>query len=179
LSLAPVADQPGLMMVEQLLERRVNAPPTSSMGRLFDAVAALTGVCTHASFDGQAPMRLEALAATVPREDAYAVVVDGDRIQAPMEEVVHDSSKLDAARVARRFHSWVVDMIVTVAARLARQHQLDTVAFSGGVFANRIVSAEAAERLAPLTVLQHRLVPPNDGGLALGQLAVAAAGDDV
>jgi hydrogenase maturation protein HypF len=179
LSLAPVADQPGLMMVEQLLERRVNAPPTSSMGRLFDAVAALLGICTHASFDGQAPMRLEALAATVPREEAYPVVVDGDRIQAPMEELVQDSRQLDAARVARRFHSWVVDMIVAVATRLARQHQLDTVAFSGGVFANRIVSAEAAERLSPLTVLQHRLVPPNDGGLALGQLAVAAAGDDV
>ena len=147
------------------------------MGRLFDAVAALLGVCTQASFDGEAPMKLEALASSCAPESAWPVVVDGPRIRPPIAEVVEDLRHLDAARVARRFHSWVVDAIATVASRLAQQHRLDCVAFSGGVFVNRIIAAEAAAKLAPLLVLQHRLVPPNDGGLALGQLAIAAAKD--
>jgi hydrogenase maturation protein HypF len=169
-------------LVESLVERGLNAPPTSSMGRLFDAVAALLGLCPRASFDGEAPMRLEALAQPTPFDAGYPVVVENDCIQmAPLWlELTRDLERgVSPPHIARRFHSWVVDLIVTVSRDLGRRHHLERVAFSGGVFVNRIVAEEAAERLSQdgLVVLEHRLVPPNDGGLSLGQLAIAAAQD--
>jgi hydrogenase maturation protein HypF len=182
-SLAPIAvDAAALRGVEQLLDRGFNSPPTSSMGRLFDAVAALTGACLHASFDGEAAMRLEALAASAPFDAGYPVVCDGELVRADplIVEVARDlRAGIAAPQIARRFHSWVVELIVHAATGLARRHQLDRVALSGGVFVNRIVAGEAAARLAAtgLTVLCHRVVPPGDGGLALGQLAIAAAQD--
>jgi hydrogenase maturation protein HypF len=168
-----------LRTVQQLIEQRVGTRPTSSMGRLFDAVASLVDACQRVSFDGEAPMRLEALAASTGFAAGYPVIVEHDLVQtAPLiAELARDASP--PARVARRFHTWVVDMIVTVATQLASRHRLDRVALSGGVFLNRIVADEASERLrrAGLFVLRHRLVPPNDGGLSLGQLAVAARRD--
>jgi hydrogenase maturation protein HypF len=151
------------------------------MGRLFDAVAALLGICPRASFDGEAPMRLEALAAG-GCESAYPVTLDAHvvRVAPLVAALVADLERgVSPARIAARFHGWVVELIVTASRELAGRHRLSRVALSGGVFVNRIVSAHATARLAGagLEVLCHRLVPPNDGGLALGQLAVAAAQD--
>ena len=84
-----------------------------------------------------------------------------------------------AARIGRRFHSTVVEMIAAVCGRLRRRTGLATVALSGGVFVNAILAREAAARLEAggFQVLRHRVVPPNDGGLCLGQLAAVSALD--
>jgi hydrogenase maturation protein HypF len=175
-----------LRTVETMLERRLNAPWTSSAGRLFDAVAALAGVRDDVSYEGQAALELEFLAAGVEPDGAYpfgldsaegseALVVDTrPLIRAVAEEAARG---VPAARIARHFHSTVVALIVAVCKRLRRVTGIEAVALSGGVFLNALLTSEASTRLTEdgFRVYRHRLVPPNDGGLSLGQLAIAAA----
>jgi hydrogenase maturation protein HypF len=156
------------------------------MGRLFDAAAALAGVRDRTDFEGQAAMELEALAGGAPREGAYpfgldvgvdALVVDTRPL---IRALASDCREGIRPRViARRFHETVVDIVESVCSRLRKASGLETVVLSGGVFQNRLLSEEVHERLslAGFQVYCHRQVPPNDGGLALGQLAVAAAID--
>jgi hydrogenase maturation protein HypF len=170
--------------VGRMIERRVQSPSCSSMGRLFDAVAALAGVRDRTTFEGQAAMELEWLAAEAPRDGSYPFALTAD-----LDPIVVDTRPLIGAlasdcrqgvpppRVARRFHETVVDIIEAVCSALRRTSGLDLVVLSGGVFQNGLLSAAATARLseAGFRVYRHRRVPPNDGGLAFGQLAVAAA----
>jgi hydrogenase maturation protein HypF len=172
-----------------------HAPVTSSAGRLFDAVAALLDVRDTVSYEGQAAIELEQLAATVAGGDpgdvagAHGHRVSGqgtaedplviDRAHA-VRAVLRDVRAGEApAVVAARFHVGLAAGLVDAATRLCDQHGVGTVALSGGVFQNvvllRAVSAGLVD--AGLEVLRHRRVPPNDGGIALGQAAVAAARD--
>jgi hydrogenase maturation protein HypF len=179
-----------LRTVERMLERRLNTPLTSSMGRLFDAVAALAGVRDRVSHEGQAAVELEWLATGAvpdraypfaigpppPGETAAPLVVDTrPLIRAVAEEATQGVA---AALIARRFHSALVEMIAAVCGRLRRETGLAAVVLSGGVFLNALLTAEASARLRGdgFRVYRHRRVPPNDGGLSLGQLAVAACG---
>jgi hydrogenase maturation protein HypF len=169
-----------LRVVDAQLAKRVNAPLTSSIGRLFDAAAAIVGLCARASFEGQAAMRLEALAAGAAPDGAYDFARDGLTIDpAPLVAALHADVRrgVAPAQIARRFHATIVELVVALCLQLGDDHQLRTVALSGGCFANAILSRECSERLARagFRVLRHALVPPNDGGLCLGQLAVAAA----
>lgn len=166
--------------LEQMIERGFHAPWTSSMGRLFDAVAAIAGVRTHAGFEAQAAMELEWLATGVQRDGAYPfelrpdVVDTRPLIRAVVQDVQRQTSE---AVVARRFHSTVVEIIAAVCARIRSETKLDAVALSGGVFMNALLQSEASTRLAAegFRVYRHRRVPPGDGGLCLGQLAIGAA----
>ncbi|HVU02465.1 MAG TPA: carbamoyltransferase HypF [Polyangiaceae bacterium] len=188
LSPAPVLHlaslEPRLALSLERILASGDCPRTTSMGRLFDAVASLANVVHRASYEGEAAMRLETLAARRPPEAAYPVelspgaplVVDtASLVRAVVEDV---RSGRDPSVVARRFHSWVVEMVVAVCTCLRDRHGLGRVALSGGVFANAILSDEIPRSLEDVgfIVLSHRVVPPNDGGLALGQLAVAAHG---
>jgi hydrogenase maturation protein HypF len=179
--------------VKLLIDRRLNAPPTSSVGRLFDAVAALLGLRERVSYEGQAAMELEWLALTVPLEGAYPFNIDEARERErstaslmidPRPLVAEIVAELvrgrEPATIARRFHSTVVEIVAQVCARLSRQTQLKVVALSGGVFQNALLATEVAARLERdgFEVYRHRRVPPNDGGLSLGQLAMAAAQDE-
>jgi hydrogenase maturation protein HypF len=179
-----------LRTVEQMIDRRFNTPLTSSAGRLFDAVAALAGARDRVSYEGQAAMELEWLATEVPPDGAYpfdiAEAVDGEAPAAPnlivdtrplIRAVARDVGKgVAAALVGRRFHTAVVEIIVTVCSRLRDGTGLDAVVLSGGVFMNALLACEAAARLGAegFHVYRHHRVPPNDGGLSLGQLAIAA-----
>ena len=165
-------------LVRQMIDRGIHSPPTSSIGRLFDAVAALAGVRQHVSFEGQAAMELEWLAMTVPSERGYAFDCGARIIDArPVIHAVVDDRRrgISPARIARRFHEAVIDLIGSACSDLrdASNH----VVLSGGVFQNAIITSGAVERLTAqgFVVHRHREVPPNDGGLALGQLAIAAA----
>jgi hydrogenase maturation protein HypF len=159
------------------------------MGRLFDAVAAIAGArSTAVSYEGQAAIALEWLATGLDPENAYPVELfeRGDALivdTRPLIAAVAADIRRGAApaAVARRFHSAVVELIVRVCGRLRERAGLDSVALSGGVFMNSILLREATRRLTAggFRVLRHRLVPPNDGGLSLGQLAAAAALDEV
>ncbi len=172
--------------VGRMLERRLNTPLTSSAGRLFDAVAAMAGVCDRVSYEGQAAMQLEWLATQTSAAGEYSFDIDENDASSPLivdtrpliECVARESNAgVDAAVIARRFHSTVVSMIAAVCKSIRNSAGLTTVVLSGGVFMNALLSREVAERLerSGFIVYRQRMVPPNDGGLSLGQIAVAAA----
>ncbi|WP_406699267.1 carbamoyltransferase HypF [Singulisphaera sp. Ch08] len=175
--------RPALRVVQQQLERRFNAPMTSSVGRLFDAVAALAGVGDRVRFEGEAAIALEGVASGTPAEHAYpfaiqpgpSLVVDTRPLIAAVVDDLRAGCK--AARIGRRFHSTLVDLIAQVCGRLAAENGLGAVVLSGGVFMNVLLTAETVARLTEdgFRVYRHQRVPPNDGGLCLGQLAIAAA----
>lgn len=186
------------------LERGVNCVPTSSMGRLFDAVSALMGICQHAGYEAQAAMELEAAAATcldaadTPIDERYRFTLRAPDESAALGEsarlgesapLTADPAPLLAAivadlesgtplgRIALAFHNAVAALVAELCATAREQHGLETVALTGGVFGNTLLSRACARRLREdgFHVLRHRIVPPNDGGLALGQAVIAAA----
>ncbi|MCA9239271.1 MAG: carbamoyltransferase HypF [Planctomycetales bacterium] len=165
-------------MVEKLVSSGFNSPPTSSVGRLFDAVAAISGMAARVSYEGQAAMQWEWLATGTPEDGSYpfelADVVDTRPL---VKAIVQDLVRGTQQRViARRFHSTLASIIVEACRRLRTQAALDAVVLSGGVFQNALLLEETCARLEQdaFRVYRHRLVPPNDGGLSLGQLAIAA-----
>lgn len=181
-------DPEELGVLERQLDRRLNCTPTSSMGRLFDAVSSLAGICHHAGYEAQAAIELEAAALREPAatEDArYAFRLSSRRAGAPLTAdpapllTAVGADVLDgtpAAVVAARFHRAVARLVRTVCAAARGETGVETVALTGGVFANTVLSSACTHGLREdgFTVLRHRLIPPNDGGLALGQLVVAA-----
>lgn len=170
-------------VVKQMLERRFNTPMTSSAGRLFDAIASLSGVRDRVSYEGQAAMELEWCAADLPPCGSYpftlecapeSLIVDTRPI---IRAVVADvADGVGASIVARRFHSTVLEIISAVCDRVCHDTGLDSVVLSGGVFMNALLTTEVVARLEGdgFAVYRHRLVPPNDAGLSLGQVAIAA-----
>ncbi len=160
----------------------INAPVTSSAGRLFDAVSSLLGVRDVASYEGQAAIELENIAD--PREcGTYGVPVSAGPVAVAdvgqlVRALVDDLATGTAVPVlAARFHNAVADLVVDVCRRLSELHGLSTVALSGGVFQNSLLVCRCLDRLEGngFRVLTHHQVPPNDGGISLGQAAVAAA----
>jgi len=183
----PGVDPAAISAVRRMLDRSVSSPLTSSMGRLFDAVAAIAGArASQVTYEGQAAIALEWLATGLDPDRAYPFELfeQGDRLVVDTRPLVAAAAAdaragAGAARIGRRFHSAVVDLIAAVCARLRRRTGLEAVALSGGVFVNAILAREAAARLETdgFRVLRHRVVPPNDGGLCLGQLAAVCALD--
>jgi len=178
-----------LATVRRLIDRRVNAPLTSSVGRLFDAVAALAGILDSARYEGQPAMELEWSAAEVSADGVYPFeILDPRPTEAPLQvdtrpligAVAADVSHgRGAAIIGRRFHSTLVEIVTQVCSRLREQTGLTAVVLSGGVFQNALLATEVIPRLESdgFRVYRHRRVPPGDGGLSLGQLAIAAASD--
>ncbi|MET8033864.1 carbamoyltransferase HypF [Streptomyces sp. NPDC005345] len=186
-------------LLARQLERELNCVPTSSMGRLFDAVSSLAGVCHRVEYEAQAAMELENAAlgdltgplADDERDDAYRFILRTGR-QDPAAPLTADPGPVLAAAaadvlggvtagpVARRFHRAVVALVQEVCAVARDRTGIRTVALSGGVFCNALLTEGCAAVLERdgFTVLRHRRVPPNDGGLALGQLIVAARAQD-
>ncbi|WP_399431747.1 carbamoyltransferase HypF [Streptomyces sp. WAC05374] len=177
-------------VLERQLGRGLNCVPTSSMGRLFDAVSSLAGVCHHAEYEARAAIELEAAAVAAGsgdedpryvfrlagrgRGDASPVSADPAPLLAAVVEDVRRG--VPAPVVAARFHAAVARLVRTVCALAREAAGLETVALTGGVFSNALLSSACARGLRAdgFTVLRHRNVPPNDGGIALGQLVVAA-----
>ena len=171
-----------LTLLHAQLERGIQAPQTSSMGRLFDAVSALLGVARVVSYEAQAAIELEQLAAN-PQDDAGCYPFDVERgvadkvlLDGLLEGVLNDAlAGVPRQIIALRFHRSVANMITQVASALAREAGADSVALSGGVMQNVLLlqlAVPALER-ASLRVLLHREVPCNDGGVSLGQAALA------
>jgi hydrogenase maturation protein HypF len=178
--LAPVRVAPSAerAVLQRQLERGVQCIPTSSMGRLFDALSSLLDLRHSVSYEAQAAMELETAADVGVAASAYRFPSDEREIDAaPVLRAVVDDLRAGhpVGAVAARFHLAVSRMIVDVAVRLRERTGIDRVALSGGVFQNvllvRLARAELGAR--GFRVLSHRVVPPNDGGLALGQVAVA------
>ncbi|MDO8879722.1 MAG: carbamoyltransferase HypF [Coriobacteriia bacterium] len=168
-----------------MIEHGINTPRTSSMGRLFDAVASLAGVRDDALYEGQAAIELEAVA-DMTAEGAYAfeivirdsgapLVVDcAPVLAAVLDDIVY---RTPASVISARFHRAVTAAVIDTCARLAPEFGLAHVALAGGVFMNRLVVRGVADgvREAGLTPLTHLRLPANDGGIAFGQAVVAWA----
>ncbi len=168
-------------VLRQQLDRNFRTVPTSSMGRLFDAVAALAGVRQQVSYEAQGAIELEALAlsATADRVSyAFVLAEDGSSFSAApiIEAIARDLlAGCTAAQIGMRFHRAVADLVLALSLRLRATGQTGPVALSGGVFQNGLLLQLTVDLLdaAGFQVLTHRLTPPNDGGLALGQLVIA------
>jgi hydrogenase maturation protein HypF len=168
-----------LRLLGQMLASGSHCTPTTSMGRLFDGVAALLDVRQSVDYEAQAAIELEALAA-VADAGAWPVAVgwDGDRVVIdPAGWLLLARDATDTSAAARSFHLAVADAVVESAVLIRERHDVTSVGLTGGVFANALLTSAcgAGLRGAGFTVLTHRLVPPNDGGLALGQVCVAGA----
>ena len=185
--LAPVraAAASDLPVLKRQLENHLNCVQTSSMGRLFDAVAALAGVKQSITYEAEAAMNLEALAAgAAAAGGAYAFgVAEGESLRVEWQPVVRavaaDAVAGEApSLMASRFHRAVARMIAEVCKRLRARGAGGTVGLTGGVFQNALLVQMAIEDLhrEGFEVLVHQRVPANDGGLALGQAVLARGG---
>ena len=180
-ALFPEVPLPELDALGTMLAQELNTPLTSSMGRLFDAVSALLGLCRQATYEAQAAIALEAEALKSDVNSRYDFSLeDGQiRIGQLLSQVAADRLQgASISAVARRFHNSVAAIAVAAAeATSAEVHQTLPVALSGGVWQNRLLLEMTVPllRRAGFDVLVHRQVPANDGGLAYGQAAVAAA----
>ncbi|CCG06893.1 hypothetical protein [Pararhodospirillum photometricum] len=162
-------DYPAAAQIGTLLDKGIGAPLTSSAGRLFDAAAALLGLHPVATFEGQAPMALEALVTRPSVMDGgWGVHPDGTLDLMAVMNALADER--DAARGADLFHGTLAAALADWAVWASDRTGLRTVGLSGGCFLNRALSSTLVQRLrrAGLTVLTHRQVSPGDGGLALG-----------
>lgn len=166
-------------METQLLEKlliagAVNAPIATSMGRLFDAVAALSGVALWNRFEGQAPMKLEAAVSGSSAGQYPVIFEDGLLDWRPViDEIVRErAGGTEPGEIAQRFHETAARWLVAVAEEVATER----VVVSGGVFQNAFLANRSAELLesAGFRMYTHQRVPPNDGGVALGQAMLAA-----
>jgi hydrogenase maturation protein HypF len=169
-------------IVTSMIERGINTVPTSSAGRLFDAVAALLGVRAEATFEAQAAIELETLARMSEPDRRYRYDIrEGDPMQIdfrPMFAALVDDRErgIPAALMAARFHETVAAAIEDVCVRIRNDEALNRVCLSGGTFQNWLLLGNTTARLRRhgFEVLLHEHVPPNDGGISLGQAAVAA-----
>ena len=164
--------------VVTMARKGISAPLTSSAGRLFDAAAALLGVRDEINYEGQAAVELEQLADPTVT-DAYPVRVDDLIVQGvDLLRAVVDDRGAPPPVIAARFHNGVAAAILAGCVQARDRSGLGTVALSGGVFQNVLLHTRAVTLLADngFRVLAHRRVPTNDGGISLGQAAVAGCG---
>ncbi len=175
--LAEQVPEDAFRVVRTMLARGVNTIGTSSCGRLFDAVAAIAGVRLCASYEGQGAMEMEALArrAALPADDAYPFDAGGGVLdfRETIRSVARDRNRPEL--VAGRFHNTLARAIAQVCAQIAASTGIGRVCLSGGTFQNFHLAGISVELLreAGLEVYLHSRVPPNDGGLCLGQAVVA------
>jgi len=178
----PILSTAEHQLLQVMLERGINAPFTSSAGRLFDAAAFLVGAATRNSFDGQAGMALEALAETATATELLPYQLQPGRpfqldlaplLLGLVQRLQADESP---AALAWAFHASLATVVVDGCNLIRQSTGLDRVVLSGGVFQNRLLTELVYTFLAKshFSVFIHRLVPPNDGGIALGQAAIAA-----
>ncbi len=176
-------DRESWRVMAQMIARGINSPPASSLGRLFDAVGALVGLRGTVVYEGQAAIELEVIAE--PSEGLYPCDMragdDGPGtldVTPLIRAVVEDLGQgVPIGRIAGRFHHSVAALLAAACRQAREQTGLNEVALSGGVFQNRLLLEQLVARLEAegFEVYLNRRVPPNDGGLSLGQTAIAAA----
>jgi len=172
-------------IIKQQLKRGLNSPLTSSAGRLFDGVSALAGVRGEVDYEAQAAIELEMITPddiegvgegaypfAIVEQEGVKVVKLGELVSAVVGDI---RGGVGAPTVSARFHRTMAQIITDMCSAVAREKHLKRVALSGGVFQNRLLTRLTVSALhkAGLETLTHRLVPPNDGGISLGQAVIA------
>jgi len=170
-------------IIKNQVEKKLNTPLTSSMGRLFDAVAALIGVRGIIEYEAQAAIDLETCASNAPDETgtySFSVVRQDDtsiiKVRDLLNAIISDlRQNVNQVVIAARFHNTVARMIIELCQSISEETGIKEVALSGGVFQNRLLLSKAISQLesAGLRVYTHHQVPCNDGGISLGQVAIA------
>lgn len=173
-----------LRVVRQMIAGRVNTVDTSSCGRLFDAVAAILGLRREVTFEGQAAIELET--AAHPSETKgydFAIQTTADVFQIDLRKTIEQiatavRAREDASVIAARFHNTIADVVDSMCILLLKLTGINRVCLSGGTFQNVRLTGQLKELLtrSGFTVYLHRRIPPNDGGIALGQAAIASWG---
>ncbi|MEE4195024.1 MAG: carbamoyltransferase HypF, partial [Anaerolineae bacterium] len=169
-----------LSTLQVQLEKQVNTPLTSSMGRLFDAVSSLLDICQQVNYEAQAAIELET-AIDLQATGSYPFAITDNQSTIGLlpfwQALVDDiQQKIPAATIAARFHNSLVDLQAEICQRLRSQYNINKVALIGGVWANHYLLTRTITALESegFTVLRHQRVPCNDGGIALGQLMITA-----
>ncbi len=165
-----------LKLLHSALTKQINCPRTTSAGRLFDAVASLLGLCQINQYEGQAAMALENSAASITSDQHYQfqlnsgspTVIDW---QITIEQLLKDTAHSTPEYIATKFHNTLAEMMLAIAERAGQKN----IVLSGGCFQNAYLVEKAVSKLntAGFNVYCHEKIPPNDGGLALGQLYAA------
>ena len=177
-SLFPEVNDKSFEAVLFMLKQNVNCPQTSSAGRLFDAVSALAGICPVASYHAEPPMRLES-AADNSCESFYPFNFENGVVsfKSTFLKILKDlSNREETGLISAKFHNTIVQVMMKVVSEINKKTGLTKVALSGGTFQNKVLLEKAEKELgkADYKVYSHAAVPSNDGGIALGQLAIAA-----
>ena len=184
--IGPQALEKSEMILEQI-QKRVNTVETSSLGRVFDAVAAIVGLGFYNNFEAQLPMALEAIAA-----DGIDARYDFELLSKQNEPLKLDLSKMvrqlindiqngtNAGIISAKFHNCLAAALLEMAQKARETEKIDTVALSGGVFCNRYLTNRLVKLLknSGFLVLFNKQVPSNDGGISVGQAAIAARSDE-
>ncbi|MCC5628250.1 carbamoyltransferase HypF [Nostoc sphaeroides CHAB 2801] len=190
LEIVKLLNKKPLKLLNQLIEKKINSPPASSVGRLFDAVAAAIGICPEeCSYEGQAAIAMEAIV------DVSSLNNDKETLIYPFSFSFSDSiycidsrpmwqallsdlqQQIPQPVIAAKFHKGLANAIVEMVKHICEENLINQVALTGGVFQNCILLQQVSKQLETLgiKVLTHSLVPANDGGLSLGQAVIAAA----
>ncbi len=166
------------LLVKEMILHNINSPLTSGAGRLFDAVSALTGICSENAFDSEAPMRLESAIKCIT-EDYYPFTINGPvsfgkTFEALLEDIC--LRKISPSLISAKFHNTIARIILDVSVKMRDEYSVDKVVLSGGVFQNKYLLEKAAGSLqkADFRVFTNSQVPSNDGGISLGQITVAS-----
>lgn len=178
-----------LDVITNMVNHKIHSPMTSSCGRLFDAISALIGLCGSISYEGQAAVRLQSMASsniegTYPYIIEHGKDVDVVSFSQMILQIAADCcSKVDKRVIASMFHNTLAAAVREMCERLRSRENINNIILSGGVFQNNLFLVKVAELLGGggFNVYCHNTVPPNDGGLSLGQAAIALAryGDDI
>jgi len=164
-------------LILQSIDKGLNAPLTSSSGRLFDSVSALLGLCTHASFHAEAPMRLEAVLNNKISDHYQFYIKEDISFKEMYKELIQDiKERKPDSYISAKFHNTIISIIFAVAEMIRKETGINKVVLSGGTFQNRYLlnSSEIELRRKDFEVYSHQRVPSNDGGIALGQLVIGA-----
>lgn len=170
-------DPDKISMVVKMIDRNINCPLTSGAGRLFDAVASLVGLCHVASFQAEGPMLLESVVIADFSDDYPVEIEDTIRFDKTLRGIVDDILHgVSVDVIATKFHNTLISVIFEVSNNIRKKEGINKVALSGGVFQNEYLFKGTIDLLRKnnFEVYTHASIPTNDGGIALGQLAVAS-----
>jgi hydrogenase maturation protein HypF len=169
-------DNQKLSIIKEMIVKKMNSPETSSAGRLFDAVSAILGLCPVQTFDSEAPIRLESVC-NGERKDFYPfqagkTIIFADTLKAILE----DFPRQKISVISAKFHNTIAHVILEISKQIRNETSLNKVILSGGVFQNKYLLEKSLYLLKQnmFKVFTNHLVPANDGGISLGQLAIAS-----
>ncbi len=164
-------------LVYNMIQKGINVPLTSSAGRLFDTVSCLLNLCSKQTFDAEAPMRLESII-DKSENDFYPYIYNNGIINftETIQAIINDLNTIDISIISAKFHNAIVNIILDVSKRIQKDTAINRVILSGGTFQNKYLLEKSINILTKnnFEIYTNRLVPPNDGGIALGQLVIAS-----